>query len=227
MTGSETGAADAEHGGSEDWSYDGATGPAHWASLSEAYAPCDGDAQSPVDITGAQPDDRLPPLQVSYAPAPAQRDPSGHVTHVDVEGAGALTFRGRRYTLDQFHFHTPSEHTIEGQSFAAEAHFVHEDDAGAVAVLAVMIEEGAESDMLRRTLSERDVQIDPGRLLPADLSYYTYVGSLTTPPCTEGVRWIVLRAPATLSPAQVERMKGDHTNRPVQPLNGRRIAMRP
>lgn len=218
-------AADAEPTtqGDEEWSYHGATGPAQWASLSPEYASCGGDRQSPVDIAGVEPDDTLQALQASYAPTAIQVDTDAHVTHLDVEEAGGLTFQGQRYALVQFHFHTPSEHTIEGASFPAEAHLVHESDTGEMAVIGIMIEEGAEHSVLRQVLSGSGAQVDPGQLLPEDKGYYTYTGSLTTPPCTEGVRWIIMQQPVELSSTQIEQLKGDQTNRPVQPLNGRRI----
>lgn len=207
-----------------DWSYEGATGPAHWAALTPRFADCDGDAQSPIDLAGAQPDDDLEPLRISYPPISAEENTEGHHTSVAVppEADGALTFEGQRYALQEFHFHTPSEHTVEGRSFDAEAHFVHEGDDGTPAVLAVLIEAGDAHPSMRQ-LFDGDA-VDPERLLPEERSYYIYTGSLTTPPCTEGVRWVVLQEPVEWSRAQIERLEGDETNRPVQPLNGRTVA---
>lgn len=214
--------------GSADWSYEGATGPAQWASLAAEYKACGGDAQSPIDIAGAEPDDTLDALDVSYRAAAVERDTTQYVTTLEVEEAGGIAVDGRHYTLVEFHFHTPSEHTIEGQRFAAEAHFVH-GGGDAPAVLAVMIEEGAENAALQKALPGSgggglQQQINPGALLPESHAYYTYEGSLTTPPCTEGVRWFVLQEPLEASPAQIQQLKGEGTNRPIQPLNGRRIA---
>lgn len=213
--------------GSADWSYGGATGPAQWASLAAEYKACGGDAQSPIDIVGAEPDDTLDALDVSYRAVAVERDTDQYVTTLEVEDAGGFAAGGQHYELVEFHFHTPSEHTIEGQSFAAEAHFVHDGD-DAPAVLAVMIEEGAENAALKALPGSGggglQQQINPGALLPESHAYYTYEGSLTTPPCTEGVRWFVLQEPLEASPAQIQQLKGEGTNRPIQPLNGRRIA---
>jgi carbonic anhydrase len=208
---------------SPSYSYSGATSPPHWASLSEEYATCNGDAQSPVDIVGVQPGDALAPLRVAYATSPAQVNLDGHLTQVDLDAPGHLHFQGRRYALEQFHFHTPSEHTRAGRHFPAEAHLVHAGDGGDVAVVGVWVKEGAENAMLHRLLTGAGAQADASRLLPGDRSYYTYTGSLTTPPCTEGVRWIFMQEPISLSPRQIEALKGECTNRPVQPLNGRSV----
>jgi carbonic anhydrase len=213
------------------WSYDGETGPAQWASLSDEYALCDrGRAQSPIDVPAdAEPADRLGALQTNYSASPAQVDPGQLVTHVDLEAGGPLTFQGTSYELVQFHFHTPSEHTIGGQSFAAEAHLVHESEGGELAVVGVMVEEGAEhaalEDVLSGAVQRGDgAPFDAAQLLPEEEAYYTYTGSLTTPPCSEGVRWVLMQQPIEASPGQVDRLKGEQTNRPVQPLNGRAVA---
>lgn len=226
-------ATDGAGAANQEWSYSGATGPAQWALLSEEYEACDGNAQSPIDITDATPDDTLGALDVSYVSVPVERDPEQYVTTFEVEDAGGFAVDGRHYMLVEFHFHTPSEHTVEGQRFAAEAHFVHEGEDGTPAVVAVMVEEGAANDPLESVLpgtadrgnaAGTQPQVDPGALLPESNAYYTYTGSLTTPPCTEGVRWFVLQEPVEASPEQTRQLKGEGTNRPVQPLNGRTVA---
>ena len=230
-TGAAASGADPTDASPPAYGYGEANGPAQWASLSEEYALCDsGEAQSPIDVPAdAEPSDRLGPLQTDYSASPAQADPSQLVTHVDLEAGGTLTFQGTSYELVQFHFHTPSEHTIGGRSFAAEAHLVHESEGGELAVIGVMVEEGAENAALEEVLSGAvqrgdGAPFDPARLLPEEQAYYTYTGSLTTPPCSEGVRWVLMQEPIAASPAQLDRFKGEQTNRPVQPLNGRAVA---
>jgi len=218
------------------WGYEGAGAPARWGDLSpEFHLAKDGREQSPVDIRAAAPAP-LPPLRFDYRPVPIRLVYNGHSVQENEDGGSYLGVDGERYKLEQFHFHSPSEHTVDGRSFAMELHFVHEGVDGEVAVVSVLIDEGAHNaafDSMWRDLPDRAdprqrsrTRIEVADLLPVDRRYYAYRGSFTTPPCTEGVRWFVMRQPVSLSAAQIatfrEVIYGN--NRPVQPLNGRAIS---
>lgn len=219
--------------GAVDWSYSGATGPERWAELSPAYAECDASEQSPVDLTSAEPGE-APALRIDYAPTNAQLDSSGHVLAVDAE-SGTLSLGEATYDLVQLHFHAPSEHVVDGEAYAAEAHLVHANDAGELAVVGVLIEEGSDANPFFSDLWERlpegdaerqPVEIDLNELLPEDRSFFSYRGSLTTPPCTEDVRWTVMQTPIALSEDQIERLETHATGaRPAQPVGERVITL--
>ena len=212
------------------WSYGGDTGPANWASLDEAYAACSGSRQSPVDLA-ADDDAQKVNIELNYEAAEGTLVDTGHLVQVNVEG-GSMTIDGKAFALKQFHFHTPSEHTLDGTSYPAEAHLVHAADDGELAVLGIVYQEGDASEVLApvwedlAALSEAEpVTINVGNLLPSSRVAYTYTGSLTTPPCSEGVRWHVMQQPLTLSAQQLAALTAihDNTNRPVQPLNEREL----
>ena len=221
---------------STHWDYTDDTGPAHWGDLSPAFAACKcGAAQSPIDLTSdaqAQPHD----LTFRYAPAPLAVVNNGHTIQVDYAPGSTLVSGGRQYTLQQFHFHHSSEHTVDGIPADMELHLVHQDAAGRLAVVGIFLTAGGRNEALepvwahmparkgeRRLVSE--IAVNAADLLPADLSYYSYDGSLTTPPCTEGVRWFVLRSPVEVSPEQLARFAAlyPHNSRPTQPLNERTV----
>ena len=158
---------------------------------------------------------------------------NGHTVEVRVAHGSELHVGNDRYSLVQFHFHRPSEETIDGKPFPMSAHFVHVDAAGHVAVVAVPIQAGdpsaafgklwAELESKKEKAGARDVSISPAELLPSAGGYYTYAGSLTTPPCSESVQWFILKTPVTLSADQIRSFASLYPNnaRPVQPLNGR------
>ncbi len=221
------------------WGYTDKIGPAHWGDLDPAYSFCAlGKNQSPVDITNptAQP---VEALIFDYGRTPLAIVNNGHTIQVNCTPGSMLRVGARTYMLRQFHFHAPSEHTIAGRYSAMEAHFVHQAEDGELAVVGVMIERGDANAAYEPTWEHLpaqesaeqryDVEIDLSALLPRRLAAYRYIGSLTTPPCTENVRWFVLTQPVQLSGAQVAAfeaiMKGN--NRPVQPLNGRVIVVDP
>jgi carbonic anhydrase len=220
------------------WSYSGATGPGHWSALEHDYATCGvGKAQSPIDIdTGHAVAGKLPALVFAYRPSALRIIDNGHTIQVIVPAGSTLSVGGHRYTLVQFHFHHPSEERIDGKPFAMATHLVHRDAAGRLAVVAVLLRAGPANALLSTLWRHRPhakdheetpagVTVDPAALLPRSRGYYAYSGSLTTPPCSEGVRWFVLKAPATLSSAELATFAGIYPGnaRPTQPLNGRTV----
>jgi carbonic anhydrase len=218
------------------YSYEGATGPEHWA---EICAPSNlicvaGQRQSPIDLPAA-PSGDLPKLSFHYRPTPLEAENNGHTIEVKVESDSYLRIGQERYKLVQFHFHTPSEHRLHGEEFPMELHFVHRNALGELAVVGVFLREGAANPLIQEIwdavsgeaglAAAHTGEIDPEDLLPANRDYYRYAGSLTTPPCTEGVRWHVLEEPVDLSAAQVDEFRAifPHNARPLQFLNGRPV----
>ena len=223
-----------------DWSYSGDTGPAHWGSLNPDYVECSqGTEQSPIDLSGGA--GRPPALEVDYGSSPLALTNNGHSVEATVEGNNAISLDGASYTLDQFHFHAPSEHTIDGEALPLELHFVNLAEDGSAAVLGVLVSEGEENpawsgvtDGLANTINEGDTAelgpTDLAGLLPADpanAERWSYPGSLTTPPCTEGVAWTVFADPIEMSAAQIAAFRAayDGNARPVQPLGERELAL--
>ena len=226
------------HGGGVHWSYSGETGPAHWGELSPDFKMCaEGKNQSPIDLTGMV-TGKLPNLKYDYGKSPLMLVNNGHTIRVNYAEGGDIWIGDERYHFLQFHFHSPSENQIEGESFPLEAHLVHANDQGELAVISVMFRIGPANPLLDKlwrytpsmapsTMSVSTGSIRVADLLPSSRDYYAFDGSLTTPPCSEGVRWLVLKQPVTASAEQIEKFRsffGDHdTNRPLQPLNGRVI----
>lgn len=218
------------------WSYEGEGSPEHWGALNEEYKTCqNGMNQSPINIDTTF-KTHLSPLDTHYIDGPITLINNGHTIQAGLKTttSDTVTIDGTPFTLQQFHFHAPSENTVHGKHYAMEMHLVHKSAQGAVAVVAVMFDQGAENSELNKlwaTMPEKAdqtakivTQMDLNALLPADKTYWRFSGSLTTPPCSEGVTWIVLKHPLTLSSAQLAKfshaMHHDN-NRPIQPLNGR------
>lgn len=215
-----------------EWGYEGEAGPENWDEISEDYATCEtGTEQSPIALqTSAAEEADLPALTFDYGQASLDIEDLGLGYKATPEGTHTLTIEDQTYELLQFHAHTPSEHTLDGESYPMEVHFVHQNDAGELAVVGVMIEDGMQNDAYAPVVEA--VQGDMGAdvqnlaaLLPENADYFTYDGSLTTPPCSEGVRWIVMEEPISFSSEQLDAFEGIHgeTNRPVQPLEGRTV----
>lgn len=218
------------------WSYEGEKGPANWASLSDEYADCGGKMQSPIDIIAALQTPGLKALTLKYEEQISTKViNNGHSLQMNVVPGSTWLLDGLEFELLQFHFHCPSEHKVDGKAFPMEAHLVHAID-GKIAVIGLFFAEGAENAVLAKFMSslpthvdaENDVDVtyNPLNLLPADKSYYHYVGSLTTPPCTEGVQWYVMKKPIEASAEQIAKFSEimpPNNARPVQPLNGRPI----
>jgi carbonic anhydrase len=219
------------------WGYYGETGPAHWGELSPAYADCrDGQAQSPINLGPSQPAG-LAPLRLRYRASPVELVNNGHTVQVNVGAGSLLTLDGKDFELKQLHFHTPSEHTLLGRSLPLEIHLVHQAGDGELAVIGVLAQAGFRPHPLLRQLWKHlparagdhsqagGLRINPAGLLPPTHHYVTYSGSLTTPPCSEGVRWVVMQSPLRITRQQAERFSrliGDNA-RPVQPGNGRPV----
>ena len=220
------------------WSYDGRKGPVNWGKLSEKYTLCSkGHKQSPVDLKAMQ-KSPIPNLAFAYEPTPLRVVNNGHTIQFNAEHNNTLRFSDspEKWDLVQWHFHTPSEHRIGGREFPLEVHLVHKNAAGNLAVVGVLFTEGSFNPFLETLWlhapevegKERiieGVSVDPKLLLPDRKDYFSYEGSLTTPPCTEGVRWTVMEM--TLE-ASKEQMAGFRkffvmNARPTQPLHERHL----
>ncbi len=216
------------------WEYEGTEdGPAQWGSLDDRFAACSqGKAQSPIDLNSPIAGN-FTDIKFDYLPSALNIFNNGHTIQVKYDAGSSITFNETRYDLLQFHFHHPSEHTLNGETFAMELHFVHQSAAGNLAVVGVMISEGNENEALKSVFDNlpttkgdpqpTELMTDASKIIPQNAGYFTYSGSLTTPPCTEGVRWLVLNQPLELSAEQIETFSRifELDARPVQPLNDR------
>jgi carbonic anhydrase len=220
------------------FAYSGDRGPGQWAELDPDYETCgEGERQSPMHLRDGD-QESLPPIEFAYRPAQLEVENNGHSLEAAYPEGSSIDIDGERYELRQFHFHAPSEHEIEGDSFPVEFHFVHEAEDGGLAVLAVLAREGesnpAFDDLITATphVEEEKVPVQ-GEVNAIDLlperpetaPRWSYRGSLTTPPCTEGVRWEVFDGPIELSAEQIDRYRSafEGNNRPLQPRNERRL----
>lgn len=231
-------AAKAEAGKPVHWGYAGDIGPDHWAELAPENRLCAvGTRQSPIDIRDGLAVD-LEPIAFDYRVSSFSVLDNGHTVQVNVAPGNALTVMGRRFELVQFHFHRPSEERVNGRQFDMVAHLVHKDDQGRLAVVAVLLERGrderpqplvravwANLPLEKGEAQPAQIQIDLNQLLPAERGYFTYMGSLTTPPCSEGVLWMVLRQPVALSAQQLGVFARLYpmNARPLQAASGRVI----
>jgi len=217
------------------WDYDGAGGPDAWGRLRPEYSKCStGQRQSPIDIRGGIAVD-LEPIKFDYRPSAFSVIDNGHTVQVNVEPGNSITITGKRYELLQFHFHRPSEERIDGRQFDMVAHLVHKDVDGRLAVVAVLLDRGSAQAVVQSVWNNLPLEkgdevragtrIDLAQLLPEDRRYYTYMGSLTTPPCSEGVLWMVLKQPVPISPEQVAIFSRLYpmNARPIQQADGRLI----
>ena len=220
-----------------EWGYSGDTGPGHWGDLSPDYVLAKtGQQQSPIDLTGSTGGDSMP-LRFDYHASQIDLVYNGHTIEEIENQKSLLLIDEREFALEQFHFHSPSEHTVDGKHFAMEMHLVHKSSDDTVAVVAVFIEEGEDNaafdavwDYLPTEANRERTQpttVDAGALLPESRQHFSYTGSFTTPPCTEDVQWIVMKDSVALSKEQITRFRAiiDHNNRPVQPLNGRTVSL--
>jgi len=215
------------------WSYSGDTGPEHWGDLKKEYIMCKiGKNQSPINISNTT-KANLTPLNIYYDVETKTFLNNGHTLKAKMKKGAKLYIDGKEFKLIQFHFHTPSENTINGKYYPMEAHFVHSTDNGELAVVAVMFKIGKQNktiqnlieNMPRHIGDEKPLNIKAKDLLPYSLKYYRFNGSLTTPPCSEGVRWFVLKEPIEVSYEQIRKFEEvmGKNNRPIQPINARVI----
>ncbi len=221
------------------WGYSGAGAPEHWASLSDDFVTCaNGKYQSPIDIAGYVSGD-APPISFEYSGETTSIRYDGLFVHVEFGPGNSLTAGQRTYALKEAHFHSPSEHLIDGESFAAELHLVHADPSGNLAVVGLLHTLGSPSRAAQEMLDaapaagsnvEEGFSLDAALFMPGDVGHYRYDGSKTTPPCDEPVDWYVMHQTQTISQAQVDgilKLGGGPNNRPVQPLGDRRITGAP
>lgn len=218
------------------WEYGGKDGPKNWGKLDPAYSNCSmGHAQSPINITGAKKSD-LPALLFDYKAVPLNIIDNGHTIQVNYAPGSSLTVGGKTYALQQFHFHHPSEERVNGHGFDMVVHLVHSDGEGHLAVVALLLQRGDASAFIdgvwknipeekEKTVDVPSVTLNVKDLLPTNHGYYTFAGSLTTPPCSEGVTWFVLKTPVTLSESQLAQFAKLYPRdaRPIQAANGREI----
>lgn len=221
------------------WEYEGEHGPVHWAELTDDYVECaDGSKQSPIDVKDPIVAS-LTDVKFDYVSLAGTDIDNGHAIQVKFGAGSSIAVDGVKYELQQMHFHTPSEHTFDGKSYVGELHLVHADAEGNLAVVGLLIEEGDENARLQPLFkampakAEADAPTETpsagpfelGLLLPEDRSTIRYEGSLTTPPCSETVQWLVVKKPITLSADQLSTLEEHHEDniRPPQKLNGRTV----
>ena len=218
------------------WSYEGAEGPAHWGELSKDFSICSaGKQQSPINL-GKAGRGTVSTLLFSYHTIPLNLTDNGHTLKVSVAPGNFVFLNGEEYILKQFHYHTPSEHTVKGKHAPMEIHFVHQNEKGEYLVIGVLVEEGAENSEYAKIITHKPVHkneaiipkgevIHLKKLLRHTQEHYEYKGSFTTPPCTQGVKWFVLKTQIALSKEQLDILSKvhPHNNRPVQKLHQRRV----
>ncbi len=226
------------HTQSDHWSYSGEVDPNHWGDLSSEFATCKtGNQQSPINIEETK-GAKLATIEFNYKNTPFKVINNGHTIEVEYEPGSSIKLDGKRYELRQFHFHDPSEHTVDGKISPMEAHLVHKSKNGKLAVIGIFLKEGQQNDFIQTLWANipvekgektvKGVSINVSALTPTDKSYYHYFGSLTTPPCSEGVNWNVLKTPVEISPEQIAKFTSVYSGnvRPVQPLNRRVIEVK-
>jgi len=220
-----------------DWTYEGPTGADRWGQIEKAFEKCEaGIMQSPIDLGNANATGNIE-VSVDWAKGPLAVLNNGHTVQVNFASGSTMVSGGKTFNLLQVHFHTPSEHAVDGEHFPMTGHFVHASEEGELAVLGVMYVTGATHDEMQKlvdvaparkadAMTVEGVMIDPNKLLPpsdGDIGVYRYMGSLTTPPCSEGVNWHVVPEPVEIGADQLAAMEGimGMNARPVQLLNGR------
>ena len=231
-------AAGAQAPSEPKWDYLGKYGPINWGKLDPAWKACAaGKEQSPVDIRSSKLNKALQPVEFHYMAGPVTLENNGHTVVVHVRPGSYIVADGVRYDLEQFHFHHPGEEAVKGRLSDMVAHLVHRSADGKIAVVAVRLnEDRAQPNALLSTLWESlpkaagqttkiDDMVNAGGLLPADRGYWTYTGSLTAPPCTEGVKWIIFQQAMPLSREQLRAFAAIYpvNSRPLQDLRGRKI----
>ncbi len=218
------------------WSYKGDTGPANWGTLSPAYAACDKTSQTPINIVDPA-SATLPDLTINYSEGAVKQFNNGHSVEAEAAAGNSITVDGTTSKLLQMHFHAKSEHTFNGNHSPVEVHFVHKSNADVLTVIGVMLEKGSSSNAawepfvkaINTGTTRTTTTFDWAAMLPTSLQSVRYSGSLTTPPCTEKVNWLVMKNPVTLSQAQINAITAVYSDnyRPVQPVNDRTVEITP
>lgn len=218
------------------WSYSGLLGPENWSTIDERFQTCrDGKSQSPVDLRWQKPV-KGGDIEFAYKTSPISIIDNGHTVQVNVAPGNFVKIRGKEFELKQFHFHAGSEHTLSKKRFPLEVHLVHKNPAGEIAKIGVFFVEGRTNELIGRLWEQipevknvdtevSSFHIHPQALIPPKLTYYHYMGSLTTPPCSEGVNWNVFNSPIELSKAQLAAFTALYSGnyRPLQDLKGRKL----
>jgi carbonic anhydrase len=220
------------------WGYEGAsTGPNSWGSMSPAFSLCsEGKEQSPINITSSY-SQEMDKIKFNYGMTKITVVNNGHTIQLNIDPGSFIEALGAKYQLLQFHFHTPSEEAIGGIRYPMVAHLVHKSEEGKLAVVAALIQQGAQDNPLIETFWDKmpsehnetrtfdKLTYSPAALLPLDQSFYTFMGSLTTPPCSEGVRWLVMKNPLSISARQIARFQKEFpmNARPIQAINARNV----
>ncbi len=221
------------------WSHHkGNEGPENWKNLCDGFSDCGGTVQSPVNINTQDVviNESLDSIQFEYTQSPVEIINNGHTVQFNVSGDNKVNIADKEYNLLQFHYHTKSEHTINGDYFPMEVHFVHRFSDTDYAVIGILFKEGAQNKLLSNYLDkfpkknrkfDTDETIDLMHLLPSNKSYYSYKGSLTTPPCSEVVNWYVMKTPMTASKEQLDQFSKilNSNYRPIQALNNRKVQL--
>lgn len=219
------------------WGYEGDGAPEHWGDLSTEFEVCgNGKEQSPINLSDATPED-LADIEFAYAASTGEVLNNGHTLQYTPSTTQKVTLDGEDLELAQLHMHTPAEHEVDGRQLPGEIHFVHKNAAGDITVLGILLEEGAPSELVQYLLDNAPDTVDSSHIsqeevnisdaLPASHEYVTYAGSLTTPPCSENVRWIVMTQPVTASAEQLQAFESliGKNARPVQDQNGRELTL--
>ncbi|MDW5417112.1 carbonic anhydrase family protein [Iodobacter sp. CM08] len=219
------------------WAYEGNTGPENWGGMSPSFALCrEGREQSPINITTSYAQE-MEKIKFNYGMTKITVVNNGHTIQLNIDPGSFIEALGAKYQLLQFHFHTPSEEAIGGIRYPMVAHLVHKSDDGKLAVVAALIQQGAQDNPLIEALWDKmpsehnetrtfdKLTYSPAALLPLDQSFYTFMGSLTTPPCSEGVRWLVMKNPLSISARQIARFRKEFpmNARPIQAINARNV----
>lgn len=216
------------------WGYEGEHGPKHWENLNPDFSLCgNGIAQSPINISKSY-KTNLDSIKFSYKETPLKIINNGHTIKVKYEPGSVITIDGEIYELLQFHFHHPSEHEVEGKSYDMEMHLVHQNKSSELSVVGVFIKKGKHNDTIQTLWNNipeeigkekvvSSININAADLLPDNRSFYRYFGSLTTPPCSEGVNWNVVKSPIEMSETQIKKFESiiGFNSRPIQPINKR------
>ena len=223
------------HGGAH-WTYEGERGPETWGDLSADFRACSlGLEQTPIDLKGTI-TAQTGLVEASFQPMPLTILNNGHTIQVNLKQSNKLTLNGTEFNVAQFHFHRESEHKVNGESYDMEMHIVHQDPVTSnLVVIGIFLKEGDANPFLEKIWSlmptvenKESISTDSINLIdafPSDKKYYTYTGSLTTPPCSQGIDWIIIKEPMEISSEQIKKFSDIHpdNSRPTQPLNNREV----